>query len=112
MQIENSNFEINTKKVKEIKGDSKVRTIVFEDDSTINIDGIFIALGEAGGSDFAKKLGVIVNNDNIIVDENMKTNIDGLFSCGNCTGGLLQVSKAVYEGAKAGLSAINYVKNN
>ena len=32
-------------------------------------------------------------------------------SCGNATGGLLQISKAVYDGAKAGLSAINYLNN-
>ena len=66
--------------------------------------------GEAGGSDFAKKMGVIVQNDNIVVDENEQTNIKGLFACGNATGGLLQVCKAVYEGGKAGLAAVNYVK--
>ena len=30
---------------------------------------------------------------------------------GDCTGGLLQISKAVYEGAKAGLQAIKYIRN-
>ena len=68
--------------------------------------------GKLGGSNFAKKLGVILNGDSIIVDENMQTNIDGLFACGNTTGGLLQVCKAAYEGAKAGLSVIQYLKNN
>ena len=29
---------------------------------------------------------------------------------GDCIGGLLQISKAVYEGAKAGIQAINYLK--
>lgn len=108
---QNTDFEINTKKIKEIKGDIKVSKIEFEDGTSIEIDGIFIALGEAGGSDFAKKMGVLTNGDSIIVDENMKTNIDGLFSCGNSTGGLLQVVKAAHEGAVAGLSALNYVKN-
>ena len=103
-------FEINTKKIKEIHGDSKVRSIEFEDGSNIEVDGIFIALGEAGSSSFAKKLGIMLNKDSIIVDENMQTNIEGLYSCGNSTGGLLQVCKAVYEGAVAGLSAVNYIK--
>ena len=31
----------------------------------------------------------------------METNIEGIYACGNITGGLLRVSKAVYEGAKA-----------
>ena len=78
--------------------------------SEIKVDGIFVALGEAGANDFAKTLGIITENDNIKVNENMETNVKGIYACGNITGGLLQVSKAVYEGAKAGLSAINYVK--
>ena len=106
-----TSFEVNTKKIKEIKGDTKVRQIVFEDGTNIDVDGIFVALGEAGGSDFAKKLGVLTKNDNIIVDENMKTNIDGMYSCGNSTGGLLQVVKAVHEGAEAGLAIVNFLKN-
>ncbi len=104
-------FEVNNKKIKEIKGDTRVRQIEFEDGTNLEIDGIFVALGEAGGSDFAKKLGVLTQNDNIIVDKNMKTNIDGLYSCGNSTGGLLQVAKAVHEGAEAGLAIVSYLKN-
>ena len=102
-------FEVIDTKISEIRGDTKVRTIEFEDETTLEVDGIFIALGEAGGVDFAKKIGVFTSGDNIIVNENMETNVEGLYSCGNSTGGLLQVSKAVYEGAKAGLSAVNYL---
>lgn len=81
-------FEVLTNKIKEIKGDNKVRTIEFEDGTTLDIDGIFIAMGEAGSSDFAKRIGVLTSkDDNIIVDENMATNVEGLYSCGNSTGG-------------------------
>ena len=73
-------------------------------------DGVFVAQGTAGATEFAKKLGIITKNDKIVVDENMQTNIKGIYACGDCTGGLLQVSKAVYEGAKAGLSAIEYIR--
>ena len=65
-------------------------------------------LGKLDGIDFARKIGILTKGDNIIVDENMETNVKGLYSCGNSTGGLLQISKAVYEGAKAGLSASNF----
>ena len=77
----------------------------------MDIDGVFVALGEAGASDFAKTLGIIQNGENIKVNEKMETNIKGLFACGDATGGLYQVCKAVYEGATAGLSAVNYVRN-
>ena len=106
----NTDYEVIKTKIKEIHGDVKVSQIEFEDGTFKDIDGIFIALGEAGGSNFAKKMGVILDGDNIKVDENMMTNIDGLYSCGNVNGGLLQVCKAVYEGAVAGLSAVKYCK--
>lgn len=49
--------------------------------------------------------------NNIAVDNNMKTNVKGLYACGDCTGGALQIAKAVYEGMMAGMSAIKYLKN-
>ncbi len=105
-----SDFEINTMRIKQISGGLRVQEIAFEDNSTVEVDGVFIALGEASGTDFAKKIGILTNNDNIVVNEKMETNVKGIFSCGNTNGGLLQVSKAVYEGAVAGLSATNYLK--
>lgn len=108
---ENNYKNVNTKKIKQIKGDTKVKQIEFEDGKKIDIDGVFVAIGEAGAIDFAKKLGIPIKNNSIIVDENMQTNISGMYACGNATGGLLQICKATYEGAKAGLSAANFVKN-
>ena len=105
-------FKVDTRKIKEIHGEEKVSYIEFENGEQIQVDGVFIAQGIAGGNNFAKKLGILTNNDDIIVDDNMKTNINGIFACGNLTGGLLQINKAVYEGAKAGLSAANYLKSN
>ena len=102
--------DIVTKRIKEISGTNRVEEVKFDDDSSMKTDGVFIAQGTAGATEFAKKLGIITKNDKIVVDDNMKTNIKGIFACGDCTGGLLQVSKAVYEGAKAGLSVVEYLK--
>ncbi len=95
----------------EIKGDTKVREVRFKNGNKLEVDGIFIAIGQAGGSDFAKKIGVLLEGDDIVVDKNMQTNIEGLYSCGDVVGNLLQVSKAVHEGAEAGIAASKYVKN-
>lgn len=103
--------EVIEKRVAKIEGNEKVESIVFEDNSVRKIDGVFIALGTANASDFSKKLGLNTEKNSIITDENMQTNMKGVFACGDCTGGLLQISKAVYEGAKAGISVINYLKN-
>lgn len=104
-------IEVNTSKIKCISGDVNVNNIEFEDGNSLDIDGIFIALGEAGASDFAKTLGIIQDGDNIKVNQKMETNIKGIYACGNTTGGLLQVCKAVYEGAEAGLNAVNYIRS-
>lgn len=107
-----SDFEVNTNKISAINGKEKVTDIEFEDGSKIEVDGVFIALGEAGASDFAKTLGILQDEDNIKINEKMETNVPGIYACGNVTGGLLQVCKAVYEGAEAGLSAVNYIRGN
>ena len=72
----------------------------------MKVDGIFVAQGVAGSTEFAKKLGARINGNNIVVDENMETTIKGLYACGDCTGGVYQIAKAVYEGMKAGLQII------
>ena len=46
-----------------------------------------------------------VEGSRIVVDEKMQTTVPGLYAAGDCTGGLLQVAKAVYEGAQAGTEA-------
>ena len=104
------NVEIDTRQIKEIHGKDKIEHIEFEDGTKLKIDGIFVAQGVAGSSEFAKKLGAITKKDKIVVNEKMETNIKGLYACGDCTGGILQISKAVYEGTAAGLQAIKYIK--
>lgn len=109
-----SNIEIKNViegRIDRIRGEKRVENILLEDKRSIPVDGIFIAQGTASSIDFAKKLGIIINNNNIIVNENMETNVPGVYAAGDCTGGLLQISKAVYEGAKCGLSIAKKLKN-
>ena len=109
-EIRSDKVKIDTRKIREVRGDKRIEEIDFEDNSTMKTDGLFVALGVAGSAEFAKKLGIITNKDRIVVNENMETNIPGIYACGDCTGGLLQISKAVYEGAKAGLQVVRYLK--
>ena len=104
-----SSIEVNSKKIREFRGDTKLEKVEFEDNTIQNLNGVFIAMGTASSSDLARKIGARIENNNIIVNKNMETTVPGLFACGDCTGGLLQISKAVYEGAKAGLAVL---KNN
>lgn len=106
----NDNIEIYENDIEEILGDNTIKSIKFKDNCQIQIDGLFIANGVASSVDLAKKIGAKTESNRIIVNENMQTTIKGLYAAGDCTGGLLQISKAVYEGAKAGTEIIKFLK--
>lgn len=105
-----SDINVNTKKIREFRGNNKIEKIEFEDNTQEEINGIFIAQGVASSVDFAKKLGAMIKNNYIVVNEKMETTVPNIYACGDCTGGLLQISKAVYEGTVAGLEAIRNLK--
>jgi len=102
--------EVIKRAVSELRGGERLESILFKDGSEIKTDGLFVAYGTAGSADLARKLGVFTEGNKIIVNEDMETNIPGLFAAGDCTGGMAQVAKAVYEGARAGMSAIKYLR--
>lgn len=98
------------KKIISVNGENTVQSVTFDDGETLEISGIFVALGIAGSVDLARKVGVEVSDNKITVNENMQTNIPFIFAAGDCIGGVLQVSKAVSDGARAGLAMINFLK--
>ena len=101
----------DTRKIVSIEGNDVVEYIVFDDGEKLSVSGVFVAIGVAGGVDLARKLGAIVNGHYIDVNENMNTNVPNLYAVGDCTGGLLQVSKAVCDGAKAGIDIIKNLRD-
>lgn len=114
---------VNTMKIQAIEGDDKVSGLLMQSDiaaqdaeapenSFYPADGVFVALGTAESTEIARQMGAeITDKGNIKTDEEMATTIPGLFAAGDCTGGLLQVSKAVYEGSMAAISAGKYVRH-
>jgi thioredoxin reductase (NADPH) len=105
-------IKVNTNIIDSVSGNDVVEEIHFQNGESLSLSGLFIAIGVAGSTALARKIGVQTQNNKIIVDETMSTNIPGLYAAGDCTGGLLQISKAVYEGAKAGTEIIKYLRNN
>ena len=103
---------VDARKIKTLIGGDLLESIIFDDGKTMNTSGLFVAIGVAGSDEFARKLGVLTKNGKIIVDEKQATNLPGLYAAGDCTGGYLQIAKAVGDGAKAGLEMINYLRKN
>lgn len=103
-------FATITSKLTALQGEQRLSAISFADGSTLEVDGLFIAMGTADSTDIARKLGAQINGRFIRIDSDGATNIPGLFAAGDCTGGLLQIAKAVHEGARAGLTALNFIR--
>lgn len=101
---------VRTQKLAAVEGGDRVTGVRFEDGTELPLDGIFLAIGTAGSSELARKIGAMLDGTDVKVDAQQATNVPGLFAAGDCTGGLLQVAKAVHEGAVAGLSALRYVR--
>ena len=118
--ILSNGLEINTeipehiniikKKITSINGKKTVQSVTFDDGDVFETSGIFIALGVAGSTDLARKIGVEVSQNKIVVNDDMQTNIPFIFAAGDCTDGIMQVSKAVADGARAGLAMIKFLK--
>ncbi|MDF1496124.1 NAD(P)/FAD-dependent oxidoreductase [Caproiciproducens sp. CPB-2] len=102
---------VNKKEIEALRGDSVLESIAFRDGSTQPLSGLFIALGVASSADFARTMGAETENGRIVVNDRMQTSIPGLYAAGDCTGGMYQISKAVYDGARAATSAIQYLRS-
>ena len=99
--------EVNVypQKVDAILGEQVVTGVQLSGGGEVALSGVFVALGVAGSTALARKIGAEVDGNRIVVDDRMQTTVPGLYAAGDCTGGLLQVAKAVYEGAQAGTEA-------
>lgn len=95
--------------IDKVVGDTHI-TAIEAGGKTYPIEGCFVAIGNASGFTLAKHLGIGLKGSSILVDNFLMTNVEGLFSCGDSIGGLLQVSKAVGEGAVCATSVSNYLK--
>ena len=101
-----NDFEVDETPIREFRGGNVIEEVEFGNNNTKKIDGVFVAIGTASSTDLARKIGAVIKDNNIVVNENMETSVKGLYACGDCTGGLLQVNKAVYEGAKAAMGIV------
>lgn len=106
-----SEFEVVNDKIIEFYGEEKLQGVRTKE-KEYELDAMFIALGSQSGFSFSKHLGIVLDEfDNIVVDENYMTNLEGIFAGGDVIGGLLQVAKAVSDGAIAATRIKKYLTN-
>ncbi len=104
-------IQLEERKIISAKGENSLSQLELEDHTLFSLDGLFVALGTADSTDIARKLGLFMEDNHILIEADTSTPLPGLFAAGDCTGGMLQIAKAVYEGALAGTCAVNYLKS-
>ncbi len=105
------------KEVKRIEGDTRVKRASLLDNKTgevaeLEVDGVFIHIGEVPNSRFAQEAGVKVDNDGyVVVDDRQRTNIRGVYAAGDITPcPVKQVGTAVGQAIISAIEAFGYVK--
>lgn len=101
----------------EVIGDgSQVTGLKYEDrvrggEQTVALSGIFVQIGLLPNTDFLKDSQVeLSKRGEIVINERNETNVKGVFAAGDCTTvPYKQIIVATGEGAKASLSAFDYI---
>jgi len=101
----------------EVVGDgSQVTALKYKDratdeEHTVELAGIFVQIGLLPNTDFLKETKVeLSNRGEIVINERNETNVKGVFAAGDCTTvPYKQIIIATGEGAKASLSAFDYI---
>ncbi len=98
----------------EVQGDEYARKLILRDKEgslrTLEADGMFVEKALTPNTDMVKGLAALDAQGRVIVDNACRTNVPGLFAAGDVTNNFAeQVLIAVGEGAKAALSAYEYL---
>ncbi|RLM90466.1 NAD(P)/FAD-dependent oxidoreductase [Haloarcula sp. Atlit-7R] len=72
----------------------------------IAVDGLFVALGTAGGTDIAEALGSPVEGGELETAPDQSTAADRVYAASDVTGGQQQISTSVGEGARAAMDLL------
>jgi len=106
---------INNANITTIKGDKFVKSVELDNEyngsKELKLDAVFIAIGHIPNSSLAKDIKVKVDvKGYIITDEDSKTNVKGVFACGDVTNSKFkQAITGVAEGVKAAYNVYEYV---
>lgn len=106
MNLRADNIIVENVVPRRIEGEKKTERLV-TNKGELAVDGVFIIRESDPVENLVR--GLTLDGMHIAVDRQMRTNIKGLYACGDNTGRPYQVSKAVGEGLVAALSAVEYL---
>lgn len=109
--VKSKNINIITgTSVSEFLGDDNITGVRLDNGNIINCSGVFIYYGYIAETSFINNLDITDDGGYILVDNDMKTKIDGIYACGDIIKkNVYQIVTACSDGAIAALSAKKYV---
>ncbi|MEF8829777.1 MAG: NAD(P)/FAD-dependent oxidoreductase [Haloarcula sp.] len=105
-RIEDADIPVLTDHLDRLVGEDSLEAVVTRDGNHIEVDGLFVALGTAGGTDIAEMLGIPVEGGAVQTDADQSTTADRVYAAGDVTGGHQQISTSVGEGARAAINLL------
>lgn len=103
--------------VTEIQGDVKVERLILknlkdESERILPVDGVFVLVGTDPNTEIVRGQVVMDAAGYIITDENMQTNVPGVYAAGDCRRkSLRQMVTAASDGAIAAVHAEQYIES-
>lgn len=100
--------------VERVNGDDFVQSIDIVSKNgehmRLNVGGVFVEIGLLPNSGMVKGLVTLNDRGEIVIDERCRTNVEGLFACGDVTDvPEKQIIVAAGEGAKAAMAVFDYL---
>jgi thioredoxin reductase (NADPH) len=105
-RVEEADIPVRDDRLDRLVGDDTLEGVVTDEDEHIDVDGLFVALGTAGGTDIAEMLGIPVEGGQIHTDPDQSTTAERVYAAGDVTGGHQQISTSVGEGARAAINLL------
>jgi thioredoxin reductase (NADPH) len=105
-RLDEAGIEVNTAPVDQVAGENGLERVVMASGDDIEVDGLFVALGAAGGTDIAETLGIPRDGPYLRVDDDQSTTVDRVYAAGDLTGGNRQVATSIGEGADAAINLL------
>ena len=95
--------------VKEIRGKHRVEEVLIYNNktknfSTLSVSAVFIAIGYDPAVAIATQIGIELTEEGFIKHDNYRTNVPGVYTAGDVSGGYKQIVTAAGHGAEAAIT--------
>ncbi len=89
-----------------VRGGKWIDQVEFMDGRREGLEGLFLSLGTASAIDFAKSLGLTMDNQAIKTDRAGRTNLSGVWAAGDVAGPPRQIGKSMGDAVRAVIDVV------